>query len=184
MEQPVNLTLEQLEDVANSVGQESSQQREHLLRMIQSYVRIIAARGIETFRPLPLFYGDADGYWDNSFPPKQTYKEHTGPETVVVQNVDFQSRATSSGFYHDLKYFTVSPGYYVDADGQFWRGTLEGTGRYGQFAAYPGEADVACAISYQEVADHEVPTPVLIAAERKLRQLAFPLAAASFAAAH
>jgi hypothetical protein len=182
MSATISITVEQLEALAASITADAEQQRERLLRIIRAYVRILAVREPDEFGRQMTVYADTDGSWDGSYPPKQRWKQPTGPAAIRVRDLDFDSRATSGGFYHSLAYFTSSPELCIDADGQWWAGELTGTGEFGQFAAYPGECNVDCEINYSEISDDDVPTDVLIDAEEQLRGLAFPAATARQAA--
>jgi hypothetical protein len=172
------LTLEALEALAAQLEANEQERREKLLRMIRAYVRILAVREPQRFRPAHTVYADEDGHYDNSYPPNQKWKRRTGPKGIILRDCETGSRATSSGFYHDLEYFTVAEEILIDADGDFHLGELTGTGRYGQFAAHPGECDVDCTLEFRTVGDGAIGTPELEDAEAHLRGLAFPLAAA------
>lgn len=168
------MVLEELEALATIVEEEHETHRAKLLRMIRAYVRILAAREPELFKAWATVYADEDGHWDNSYPPRQEWKQKTSPASIRVRELDFDSIATSEGFYHESKYFTTVPGLYVDSFGEFISSELTGTGRFGQFAAHPGDCGVDCEIDYSEIRDEDVPTSVLTKAEERLRGLAFP----------
>lgn len=173
------ITLEQLEALAESIFAEEGQRRERLLRLVRAYTRILSVREPKMFKPTATVWADEDGHWDNSYPPDQKYKERTGPRVIRLRALDFDSRATSGGFYHTTKYFTTTPGIYIDASGAVWSSDIHGTGNYGQFAAHPGACDVDCEIDYCEMDDDDIPIEVLVDAEELLRAKAFPMATAA-----
>jgi hypothetical protein len=174
----MSITLQQVEQLAAEIVAAEDQKREKLQRLIGAYARIISVREPERFRRRCTIFADEDGHWDNSYPPDQEYKVRTGPATIMIRETEHSTRATSGGFYHDTEYFTVEHGLSVDREGRWWKSTLSGTGRYGQFAAHPGACNVDCVIDHDYADDDDVPTEVLESAEEKLREIAFPLAAA------
>lgn len=76
---------------------------------------------------------------------------------------------------------TVDVGLYVDRSGRIYGANETGTGRVGQFAAYPGDCDVDCSISWAPRDLDELSTEELSEVEQKLRALAFPLVATAAA---
>lgn len=174
----MELTLETLEALAEQVEQDEEAHREKLARMIRAYARILAARAPDTFRARALEYSDEEGHYDNSYPPKQQYKDRNGPRLYCVRKFGWESIATEGGFYYHWRAATNDPGLYVAPDGTLYGCTVSGTGRVGQFAAYPGDCDVMLSLDWSPRDEDEVTTDELGQAECELRKLAFPLVAA------
>jgi hypothetical protein len=65
----------------------------------------------------------------------------------------------------------------VTRDGRILGASYEGAGRFGQFAAYPGNCHVQIEVTYSERED--VSTQELARIESSLRKLAFPLSQAA-----
>lgn len=171
------ITIEQLEALAAQIEADQAKEVERLHRLVAVYARILAAREPGKFAAKPLERSDEDGHWDNSFPPKVKYKDFTGPRLLRLRGRETDDVSTSGGFYYHWRRVTTDGGLYVDRHGQLWRSEETGTGKVGQFAAYPGDCDVMCTIEYER-ADDDVTVEELRAAEEKMRGLAFPLAAA------
>lgn len=176
----MKITIEQLESLAADLIAAAEANRGKLHRLITAYARIINLKSPEAFTRRATEWSDEDGHWDNSYPPKQEYKERTGPRTIRIINIDRESKATSGGFYHDTEWYTTDGGLSVGPDGTLWAGDLHGTGEYGQFAAHPGDCNVRCEIDYSELDLADVPLDRLIKAEKELRDLAFPLMGATY----
>lgn len=172
------ITIEDLERLANELEANETAQRERLLRLICAEARILAAREPELFRRMPTEYADVDGHWDNSYPPKQKYKNRTGPRVIVVSEGVTDDIATSAGFYYSWKRVTTDLGLYVARDGSIYGADETGTGRLGQFAAHPGDCDVECTVGWSLRDRNELSLGELSEVESHLRKLAFPLSQA------
>lgn len=177
----MKIELHQIEALANEICEEQATARQKLARLIRAFARIIHAKSPEAFSRRATEYSDEDGHWDNSYPPKQEYKERTGPLSISIVNSDRGEKATSGGFYHGIEYFTEDPGLFVTACGDFIGANLHGTGKFGQFAAHPGDCGVMCTIEWDELDLDDIPFDRLVKAENELRALAFPLVAARLA---
>lgn len=177
-----NLTIEDLEALADTMGKENHERRGKLNRLCVAYARIIGLAKPDAFEPEPCQHGDEAGSWDSSYPPDQVYSEHTGPETITIRSHKIEDVATGGGFYYPWRRVTVDGGLAIDRDGAWYRADETGTGRLGRFAAHPGDCDVTCEIAWCEVDVEDLDVEELDAAERKLRDLAFPLVAARRAA--
>jgi hypothetical protein len=175
------MTIHELEALANEVCEETETAKQKLARMIRAFARIINAKSPSSFPQMPLEYSDVDGHWDNSYPPKQVYKKKSGPRLIVIIHDEQDSNATTSGFYHSSEYFTTDRGLYVSPTGEFFGCDEHGTGRFGQFAAHPGDCDVHCECEYDTIDLDDIPLDRLQKAEKELRDLAFPLVAARLA---
>lgn len=174
----MDFSLEQLEKIVGDLAAEASQQRAKLFRLVAACARIIALQSGKRFgQRWARHHGDEAGHWDNSFPPAQVYSDYTGPRLIKLRDWQTEDVATSSGFYYDWRRVTKDPGLFVDARGNFWGAEETGEGRVGQFAAYPGDCGVDCAIEWREIDGDEVSTEDLEAAFLELGKLAFPLAA-------
>lgn len=172
-------TVEALEHLATELEGREQEQRQRLSRLCAAYVRIIAARAPEKFTPRATHHGDEAGHWDTSYPPKQEYSATTGPALIQVEERETEDVATEGGFYYPWRRVTTYGGLYVDMHGRWWRSDETGTGRYGQFAAHPGDCDVDCEIDWSTVDADDVTLAELGHAEAKLRKIAFPLATAA-----
>lgn len=170
----MKLDLHHLESLANSICEDATTEKENLARMIRAYCRILHASQPTAFRRHATVYSDEDGHWDNSFPPKIVYKQHTSPLLIEILDSSENSKATSGGFYHSMEYFTEDPGLYVGTGGEFYGATITGTGDFGQFAAHPGECNVDCTIKWATLDLDDITTDRLQKAEKELRDLAFP----------
>jgi hypothetical protein len=169
------ITIEQLEALVRDLEGEERAVRDHLLRMIRAYARIIAVREPERYESRACRYADEDGHCDGSYPPKQAYSERRGPRTIRVREHSWEEIATTRGYYHEWRASTTSRGIYVDAKGRLWGASHEGTGSFSAFAAHPGSCDVDITISWDVLDLDGVPTADLRAAEEALRAIAFPL---------
>jgi hypothetical protein len=173
------VTIESLEALAAEIEAGETQERAKLRRLIAAYARIVAGRDPGQFKRMPLEYSDEDGHWDNSYPPEQRYKQHTGPRLIEVETEETAHIATSRGFYHDYRVVTESKGLYVRCDGALLGCEVTGTGSLGQYAAHPGDCAVMCELDWQELEADEISAGSLRRAERHMRDLAFPLIAAA-----
>jgi hypothetical protein len=174
------ITIEQVESLAEKLEADERAQREKAMRLIRAHCRILAVREPERFASQPLEYRDEEGHWDGSYPPDQTYQNHSGPRLIEIRDCRTEQIATSGGFYHSWKLVTVDRGLWVDARGRLFEVDESGTGRVGQYAAHPGAVDVEVALEWRPAGD--VSTADLLAAERTLRALAFPASARAAAA--
>ena len=172
------ITLEQVEVLAATLEAEQAGRRERLLRLIRAEARILAVREPQMFGRRALEYGDEDGHWDNSYPPKMEYKDKTGPRLIKVSAAEWDSVATEGGFYHAWRATTENNGLYVGRDGALWGCTYSGTGSFGQFAAYPGNCGVTLTMEWDRLDIDDVSDDDLTMVEETLRDLAFPLTAA------
>jgi hypothetical protein len=177
IDQRTMITIEDLETLASGLEADAQAERGRLTRLIRAYARIIFQREPAAFTRRALEHSDEDGHWDNSYPPKLEYKDRRGPKTIVVVTHDYDTVATSGGFYHDWRAVTDERGLCVDRHGDFYDATHEGTGSVGQFAAHPGSCGVMVAIEWHTVDAGEIPLDRLQLAEQKLRETAFPLVA-------
>jgi hypothetical protein len=169
------LTIGQLESLADQIVNSDRQRKQKLARMIRAYARILWIREPKQYKRGATIFADEDGHWDNSYPPDLKYKEFDGPKGITIYRFDWHCRATSHGFYHDLKIYTSDGGLRVCPDGSLTTATIEGTGRYGAFAAHPGHCDFDCSIDYSQIDPEDVALDRLIDAEKQMRDLAFPL---------
>lgn len=80
----MTITIEALEQLANSMEGDEAESRARLIRLIEAYARILAVREPKRFKKMPLEYRDEDGHWDNSFPPAQEYCNHAGPRLIAI----------------------------------------------------------------------------------------------------
>jgi hypothetical protein len=172
------ITIEDIEMLAGQLEADAAAEGNRLTRLIRAYARIVFQRQPDAFTPRALEYSDEDGHWDNSFPPKVRYKDRRGPRTIDVVEHDYETIATSGGFYYDWRAATTERGLYVDRDGDFYDATHEGTGSFGQCAAHPGDCGVMVTIEWHTVDAGEIPLDRLQLAEKTLREKAFPLVAA------
>lgn len=173
-----NITIEQLEALANEAESTENAERNRLMRLTRAYARIIAAREPAKFKRLACEYSDEDGHWDNSYPPAQQYKDRTGPRAVLIAGPAWDEVATSHGFYYSWRASQTASGLAVTRDGEFIGAEIEGTGHFGQYAAHPGTDDVMITLTWDTLSEEDLPTDALRAAEAKIRDIAFPLIAA------
>lgn len=171
------ITIESLEQLATELEATEAAQRAKLDRLIRAYARILAAREPHLFERKSTEHGDEAGHWDNSFPPHQEFRAHTGPRLLRVEAWDTEDVATSSGFYHSWRRVTTDGGLYVSKMGELYEADETGTGRVGQFAAHPGDCDVECTIEW--LRKHDVSLEQIATVELHLRALAFPLSQAA-----
>jgi hypothetical protein len=176
-----DITIEGLEALAAQMEADAATHAAKLERLIRAFARIINGREPQKFTRKPTEYGDEAGHYDNSFPPEQEYRAHTGPRLIRLEERTTEEVATSSGFYYSWKLVTTAPGLYVAPDGSLWGSDATGAGRLGQFAAHPGDCGVEVTIDYDRRGD--VSLDELERAEMALRDLAFPLIAAAQAGA-
>lgn len=170
-------TIESLEALATELEQDAEQQRARLKRLIAAYARILWAREPHQFRRRYTEHGDAAGRCNDSYPPNQEFRNQTGPRLVQVEDYNLEDVPTSTGFYHSWKRVTIDGGVYVDRMGQIYEANEMGTGRFGAFAAHPGDCSVECEIEWSLKSD--VTLEQLQTAEQKMRELAFPLSQAA-----
>jgi hypothetical protein len=173
----MTVTLEHLEALASAVESTENATRTKMLRMVASYARILGVKNPKRFKHRATIHADVDGHFDNSFPPAQSYKACTGPALISIRAYRTEDHATTGGYYHSWQRVTVDVGLYVDRSGRIYGANETGTGRVGQFAAYPGDCDVDCSISWAPRDLDELSTEELSEVEQKLRALAFPLVA-------
>lgn len=171
------VTIDQLEALAVSLEQTDAEQRAKLLRMIRAEARILAVREPAKFQRKALEHGDEDGHFDGSYPPKQVFKNCTGPRLVRVHSWSTDDIATEGGFYYTWKRVTTDPGLYVARDGTIYGCDEHGTGKLGQFAAHPGDCDVECELDWDPRDLDNVTTEELATVESHMRALAFPASA-------
>jgi hypothetical protein len=170
------ITPEDLERMATELEADEAAQRARLDRLIRAYARILAVREPHLFVRKATEHGDEAGHWDNSFPPKQEFRAKTGPSLLRVEGWDTEDVATSGGFYYSWRRVTTDGGLYVSKMGELYEADETGTGRFGQFAAHPGDCNVECTIEWSR--KHDVSLEQLATAEEHLRKLAFPLSQA------
>jgi len=168
------MQIEELEILATELEQNAAAQRNRLLRLCRLHVRILASREPALFERRATWHGDEEGHFDSSYPPKQVYRDHTGPRTIHLAARVTEDVATSGGFYFDWRRVTSYGGLHVRGDGRFLRSVEEGTGRVGQFAAHPGDTNVSCTITWSSIPEDDLSLDELTAAEKALRALAFP----------
>lgn len=171
------ITIEQLEALATRLETDDAAKREKLMRMIRAYCRILAQREPKLWGRMPTEHADCDGHWDNSYPPAQKYKNHSGPRLIEVVDHRTNDIATSGGFYYDWKRVTEQPGLYVSRDGRIFGCQETGTGRVGRFAAHPGDCDVSCTLEWSPRDVDEITTVEIETVEAHLRGIAFPASA-------
>lgn len=169
------ITIEEVEALAVTLETANAEARGKLLRLIRAEARILMARDPDKFPRCACYYGDEDGHFDGSYPPKQEYRDLTGPRLLAVRKARHDDIATEDGFYHDWRRVTEDPGLYVARDGRVWGRTDEGTGHFGQFAAHPGDCRVEVTISWDPRDESDLSLEDLRAVESALRALAFPL---------
>jgi hypothetical protein len=172
------ITIEDLGTLAGQLEADAAAEGNRLTRLIRAYARIVFQRQPDAFTPRAVEHSDEDGHWDNSYPPKIRYKDRSGPRTIVVVTHEYDTVATSGGFYYDWRAVTTERGLCVDRDGDFYDATHEGTGSLGQFAAHPGDCNVMVAIEFHTVDTREIALDRLQLAEKTLREKAFPFVAA------
>lgn len=171
------ITLASLAAIADEIVAEESTKRNHLTTMIRHYARILAVREPHRFAAMPIEYSDEDGHWDNSYPPEQEWKDRNGPDAMTLIKGDWDQIATSSGFYYEWRAATNDYGLYVTPLGDLLGASYTGEGRFGQFAAHPGDTDVRIEVEYDRLDLANVTTERLVQAEADMRELAFPLIA-------
>ncbi len=169
------MNIHELEALANQIANEHTEKETKMHRLIRAYARILSVRQPSAFKARALEYSDEDGHWDNSYPPDQQYKNRSGPKLIQVIRSATNDIATESGFYYAWRRVTEDPGLYIHADGRCFGCREEGTGRFGQFAAHPGDCDVHVELHWEELELDDVPFDRLQKAEKELRDLAFPL---------
>lgn len=178
MTDTAQITLEQVEALAEQLADEAETRRAKLRRLITAYARILAVREPEIYRPRSCWHGDEAGHWDSSFPPEQEYGDHTGPRLLRIIERETEDIPTSGGYYHAWRRVTTDLGLYVGRGGRLWGGDETGTGEVGQYAAYPGDHHVDCAIEWDTLDANDIATEQLVETEQRLRELAFPRVAA------
>lgn len=173
------ITIEQVEALAEQVEADEQAARAKQLRLIRAYARILAVREPDEFIPRACEISDEDGHYDNSYPPKIRLKDQTGPATIMVSKYGYEEIATSGGFYYEWRATTTAPGLYIDPRGRLFGAQVAGKGRFGQFAAHPGNCDVMLTVAWSERDESDIPTEELRGAETLLRGLAFPASVAA-----
>jgi hypothetical protein len=173
----MDITIEQLETLANEIASEDSAARERLLRLILAYSRIVAGRMPEAFKRRATEFRDEAGHYDNSYPPDQEYRNKTGPKLIMVRDSEKERIARTGGFYYDWEYASTDPGLFVSREGEIYGAVWTGTGSFGQFAAYPGDHHVEAEIDWSPIDLDQVETAALRVVESHMRDLAFPLLA-------
>lgn len=171
------ITVEAIEALAARLEADEATTRAKLLRLIKAEARILALREPGEFRRHALEYADEDGHYDSSFPPKQVYRDKTGPSLFEVDRFDYEENATTSGFYYAWEAATTDAGIYVDRKGTIYGAEITGTGRLGQFAAHPGNCGVLLAIEWSPRDLDDVTTEALRTVEAVMRAKAFPTSA-------
>jgi hypothetical protein len=174
----MTITIEQLEQLANLLEASATAKRAKLLRLIGAYARILYTQKPKSFARRAMELADEDGHYDTSFPPAIEWKDRSGPRLMqIVEAVDDQV-ATTNGFYHDWRYTTTDRGLYVSPSGELYGRALNGGGSLGSFAAHPGSCKVMASVEWDTLETEEICEERLEEAEKKLRDLAFPLVAA------
>lgn len=144
------ITIEDLERLAHEAIDEQIQESNRLRRLIRAYSKLIWAHDPDLFVARALEYGDEAGHYDNSYPPKQEYRDRRGPRLIKIRSWDTKDLPTSTGFYYHWRRVTEDPGLYVDAEGDIYGCEETGTGELGSFAAHPGDCNVSCALEWSE----------------------------------
>jgi hypothetical protein len=170
--------IEDIEAMVAQMEADEAMRRAKLVRLIAAEARIVALREPSKFVSMPTELSDEDGHWDNSYPPAAQYKNRTGPRLLEVVDNTTQDIATSSGFYHDWKRVTEDKGLWVGTRGELYGCMETGTGRFGQFAAHPGDCGVEVELEWERWDDEDLSTEALEKAEKTLRALAFPASVA------
>lgn len=169
------ITIEQVEALAERLEADDEAQRAKLSRLIRAYARILIIREPEQFRARAREIRDEAGHSDNSYPPEGVEYNHSGPELIEIRPYEVDDVPTSGGYYHTWRRETNDPGLYVDGYGRIYGAECTGTGRVGQFAAYPGNCDREIEIEWEQ--RRHVSTVDLVEVERDLRAIAFPASA-------
>lgn len=170
------ITIESLQQLATELENNAAAQRSRLADLCATYVRLLAAAKPKLFNAMATCETDEAGSWDTSYPPKVTYTAHNGPRLLQIADTETQNVPTSSGFYYSWKRVTSYGGLWIDAGGHWYRCQESGTGRFGQFAAHPGDCDVRVALSWRVVAISDLELDELTLAEATLRRLSVPIA--------
>lgn len=179
METSHEITIEQVEALATKLEADDEAKRAKLVRLICAYTRVIAQRSPEKFQRQATVCRDEEGHFDNSYPPRIVYRDHTGPRLLQVRDNRTDDVATSGGFYYSWKRVTEDRGVWVGRDGTLWGCDETGTGEVGQFAAHPGDCNVDVELEWERLDLDDVDTEDLSATESKLRGLAFPASIAA-----
>lgn len=146
------LTIEQLEALAAQAENDNDAEQARLTRLCKAMARILAARQPEAFQPCATSITDEAGHWDNSYPPKAEYHCHHGaPRLLKARRYDFEDVPTEGGYYHAWRRQTTNRGCYVAPDGALWGCDASGTGRVGQYAAYPGDCERAITLDWERI---------------------------------
>lgn len=169
------ISISDLDSLAERLAAAQADRAKSLATLCASYVRLLRVAKPRLFQAMPTEYRDEDGHFDNSYPPKQRYRAHTGPRLLEIADAETEQIATSRGYYHTWKQVTTYGGLWVDIDGDWWRCTENGTGRVGQFAAHPGSCDVDVRLAWRKVPLRELEVDELELAEALLRRLATPV---------
>jgi len=174
MEQSIETDLHHVEMLAAKICEEQATAKGGLCRLIRAEAKIINARDPEQFKRKPLHHGDEEGCWDNTYPPKQTYSDYSGPRLKRIYSRVTEDTATEGGFYYRWRRTTTDGGLLVSPAGELYTSDETGTGQFGQFAAHPGNCGVSCAIEYNSIGPEPFDLHILIQAEKELRAIAFP----------
>ena len=110
------ITVEQIEVLADRLIAERESARARLIRLIVAEARIVGVRCPEKFGRKPIVYRDETGVCDGSYPPDQEYSDYTGPRLAKILGRDTEQSPTSGGFYYDYRIVTTFGGIYVDSD--------------------------------------------------------------------
>lgn len=132
------ITIETLEQLAHEIEATDAAEHARLLRICNAMGRILARRQPDVWKTTCTSVTDVAGHFDNSYPPKEA-RHGRGPSVVVIRERETEDVPTESGFYHAWRRQTTDGGCYLGRDGAWYRADESGTGRVGQFAAYPGD---------------------------------------------
>lgn len=171
------ISIEDIEAIVAKMEADESARRAKLTRLIAAEARILALREPARFPRRATELSDEDGHWDNSYPPKLCYKNRTGPRLLKIEDNATEDIATSSGFAHDWKRVTTRLGLWIGTRGELYGCEETGTGKFGNFAAHPGDYNVEVTLEWVILAEDDVTTAQLESAEAQLRARAFPASA-------
>lgn len=172
------MNIHELEALANEICETQQTKREHLLRMLRAYCKIINAREPGKFKRRACHFGDVAGNCDGSYPPEQAYTDRSGPLAIEIVSFSSEDVPDSGGFYYSYHTVATDMGLYLSPKGDLFGGAMTGTGSFGQFPAHPGDCDVDCSIEWSNLDPEDVPLDRLEKAEKEMRAIAFPLLAA------
>ena len=172
-------TIEDLESLAAAWEEEAGTRRARLAMLIPAYARMLPCRAPQTFNAKALVRADEDGHYDSSFPASVELKEFAGPKRMTVVQHSFEDIATTGGFCYEWRRSATDAGLYVSPSDELYGCNETGTGKLGQFAAYPGDCNVECSLSWIRPSLDDAGKEHLQTAEKELRVLAFPLVTAA-----